>query len=101
MRRVAGDAITALLGPCALGGRNWVDVAYWAAGRLEGRGGIWTSPVEGSGGNGWCGDTNAPVDYTWQVSGRTLTVTLVGVDRCGDPKNVQHFIWAGDWVRVG
>jgi hypothetical protein len=26
----------------------------------------------------------------------TLTVTLVGVDRCGDPKNLQHLIWAGD-----
>jgi hypothetical protein len=83
------------------GGRNWVDVAYTGAGRLQARGGIWTSPVESSGGNGWCEDTNTPVDYTWQVSGRTLTVTLAGADRCGDPKNLQHFIWAGDWARVG
>lgn len=83
------------------GGRNWVDVAYTGAGTLQARGSIRTSCIQGSGGNGWWEDANAPVDYTWQVSGRTLTVTLVGVDRCADPKNLQHFIWEGDWTRVG
>jgi hypothetical protein len=82
------------------GGRNWVDVVYPRAGRLQARGGIWTTPVESKGGNGWCEDTNVPVDYAWKVSGQTLAVTLVGPDRCGDPKNLQHFIWAGEWARA-
>lgn len=84
-----------------LGGRNWIDIAYPGSGRLQARGGIWTTPIESQGGNGWCAETNVPVDYTWSVSGETLTVTLVGADRCGDPHNLQHFIWAGDWARFG
>lgn len=80
-------------------GENWVDVAYLSSDRLEARGGIWTTPVEGRGGNGWCEDTNAAVDYTWARSGATLTLTLAGPDRCGDPRNKQHFIWAGKWTR--
>ena len=82
------------------GGQSWVDVAYPSAGRLQARGGIWTSPVESRGGNGWCQDTNAPVDYRWSVSGTALTVTLVGIDRCGDTNAKQHFIWAGNWRRA-
>lgn len=82
------------------GGLNWVDVVYPRAGRLQARSGIWDVPAEGKGGNGWCEDTNKPVDYAWQVSGRTLTVTLVGADHCGDRRNLQHFIWAGNWARA-
>ncbi len=82
------------------GGHNWVDVVYPRPGRLQARSGIWNAPVEGQGGNGWCEDTNKAVDYAWQVSGETLTVTLVGPDHCGDRHNLQHFIWAGNWARV-
>ena len=32
------------------------------------------------GGNGWCEDTNASVDYAWSLSGETLTITLVGAE---------------------
>jgi hypothetical protein len=31
-------------------------------------------------GNGWCMDTNIPVNYRWAVSGDTLTLTLDGPD---------------------
>jgi hypothetical protein len=77
------------------GGLNWIDVAYLGTKRLQARGGIWTSPIKDHGGNGWCIDTNAPVTYAWSVSGSTLTLTLIGSDRCGG----QHFIWAGQWIR--
>ena len=82
------------------GGHNWIDVAYLGRDRLQARGGIWTAPNENDGGNGWCEDTNVPVDYGWSVSGTALTLTLVGVDRCGDANAKQHFIWAGKWTRV-
>lgn len=81
------------------GGRSWIDVAYFGTSRLQARSGIWTVPVESRGGNGWCEDSNAPVNYTWALSGTTLTLTLAGRDRCGDPHNKQHFIWAGAWTR--
>jgi hypothetical protein len=84
-----------------LGGLNWVDVAYLGDDRLQARGGIWTSPIHASGGNGWCEDTNTPVDYSWAVTGATLTVTLVGRDGCGEENGKQHYIWAGDWTRAG
>jgi hypothetical protein len=84
-----------------VGGENWIDVAYLGVGRLQARGGIWATPIESKGGNGWCEDTNASVDYAWSLSGETLTITLVGADRCGDPHNKQHFIWAGNWTKVG
>lgn len=83
-----------------LGGRSWIDVAYLGASHLQARGGIWTVPVEARGGNGWCEDSNAPVNYTWALSGTTLTLSLAGADRCGDPHNKQHFIWAGNWGRL-
>lgn len=76
-----------------------VDVAYLSGGRLQARGGIWTRPQNPYEGNGWCQDTNAPVDYRWAVSANTLTLTLGGSDPCGPPDAKQHFIWAGAWTR--
>jgi hypothetical protein len=84
-----------------VGGESWIDVAYLGGRRLQARGGIWNTPIESKGGNGWCEDTNTAVDYAWSLSGETLTITLVGTDRCGDPHNKQHFIWAGNWTKVG
>jgi len=78
---------------------NYIDVAYLAANRLQLRSGMWTTPVESKGGNGWCSDTNIPVSYSWSVSGNTLTLTLTGADRCGVGKGEQHFIIGGDWTR--
>jgi hypothetical protein len=81
-------------------GRNYIDVAYMSGQRFQSRGGIWTNPKHSDGGNGWCEETNSPVNYTWSLSGGTLTVTLRGIDRCGDANAKQHFIWAGDWKRT-
>ncbi len=83
------------------GSTNYIDVAYQAANRLEARGGILTRPKNDNiGGNGWCEDTNAPVDYRWSVAADTLTLTLDGRDRCGTPGDEQHRIWAGAWTKV-
>lgn len=57
------------------GGRNWIDVAYPAPGRITTRGGIWTRPHSDQEGNGWCEDTNAPVQLTWKVDGDSLTLS--------------------------
>jgi hypothetical protein len=83
---------------------NWIDVAYLSSNLLEARSGIWTQPSGERvqlGGNGWCGDSYAPVDYGWAVATDTLTLTLNGPDRCGAADARQDFIWAGAWTRVG
>jgi hypothetical protein len=79
---------------------NYIDVAYPASGRLQARGGIWTKPRSDFEGNGWCEDTNTPVDYRWDASGGSLALTLDGVDGCGGPGEGQHRIWAGVWTRL-
>jgi len=84
-----------------LGTGDFVDVAYLSGGRLQARGGIWTKPHSNQEGNGWCEDTNAPVNYRWAVSTNMLTLELDGPDRCGGPaEGKQHFIWAGAWTKV-
>jgi hypothetical protein len=87
---------------CSCG--NWIDVAYLSGELLELRSGIWTKtetdPTATRFGNGWCNDTNAPVDYSWAVSANTLTLTLNGPDRCGDPNTKQDGVVAGAWTRV-
>lgn len=87
-----------------VGTANLIDVAYLTASRLQARGGIWTK-IPRSGhedeGNGWCQDTNVPVDYRWAVSASTLTLKLSGADRCGAADSKQHFIWAGFWTKAG
>jgi hypothetical protein len=79
-----------------------VDIAYRSGGRLQARGGIWMQPEAkgGTGGNGWCKDTNGAVDYRWSVSANTLTLALDGLDRCGEGRYAQHFIWVGTWKKV-
>jgi hypothetical protein len=42
----------------------------------------------------WCGP-NEPAVYRWAVNGNTLTLILVGADRCAGRK----LIWSGDWRR--
>jgi hypothetical protein len=82
---------------------NWIDAAYPSGNLLELRGGIWKQPNNDQvklGGNGWCNDTNAPVDYTWAVSANTLTLTLNGPDLCGDSAGKQDGVVAGVWTRV-
>jgi hypothetical protein len=81
---------------------NLVDIAYRSGGRLQARGGIWMQPEAkgGTGGNGWCKDTNGAVDYRWSVSANTLTLALDGLDRCGEGRYAQHFIWVGTWKKV-
>jgi hypothetical protein len=81
-------------------GGVFIDVAYLVGGRLQARGGIFTKPKSNFEGNGWCGDTNAPVNYRWAVSAGKLTLTLIGADACGPASDKQHFIWAGAWTRV-
>jgi hypothetical protein len=86
---------------CACG--NWIDAAYISSNLLELRSGIWTQPNNDQvklGGNGWCNDTNAPVQYTWAVSADTLTLTLNGPDLCGDSTGKQDGVVAGVWTRV-
>jgi hypothetical protein len=82
-----------------LNGGVFVDVAYLAGGRLQARGGIFTTPHSDFEGNGWCQDTNTPVNYRWAASTDTLTLTLDGPDGCGPATDKQHFIWAGTWTR--
>jgi len=82
---------------------NFIDIAYFSGGRLQARGGIYTtldSPFEG---NGWCRDVNAPVNYRWAVSADTLTLTHFGPDRCTDGSEAekQHYIWNGAWTKAG
>jgi hypothetical protein len=84
-----------------LGATNFIDVAYFSGGRLQARGGIFTTLNSRVGGNGWCPDLNAPVNYRWAVSADTLTLTHFGIDRCtqgpGAPK--QHDAWDGIWIK--
>ena len=87
------------------GYENWIDAAYLADGRVQLRGGIWTNPFDEAitkrGGNGWCQETNAPVDYVWAVSADTLTIAHDGADACGSANNKESQIVAGTWTRVG
>jgi hypothetical protein len=82
---------------------NWIDVAY-SRNLLELRSGIWTKtetdPTATRFGNGWCNDSNAPVEYTWTVAPNTLTLTLSGPDLCGDASGKQDGVVAGVWTRV-
>lgn len=80
-----------------------IDVAYLPNGRLQARGGIWTQPNGKLEGNGWCQDTNTPVDYRWTVAADTLTLTHFGVDRCtdGSESEKQHYAWNGAWTKAG
>jgi hypothetical protein len=82
---------------------NFIDVAYFSGGRLQARGGIFTTPDSPFEGNGWCRDVNAPVDYRWAVSADTLTLTHFGPDRCteGSEAEKQHYIWNGAWTKAG
>ncbi len=82
---------------------NFIDIAYFSGGRLQARGGIYTtldSPFEG---NGWCQGVNAPVNYRWAVSADTLTLTHFGPDRCTDGSEAekQHYAWNGAWTKAG
>jgi hypothetical protein len=81
------------------GGLGLIDVAYLKADLLESRSPIWTNPPGPAGspteGNGWCDAPFPSVRYRYSVSGSTLTLQLVGPDRCGG----EHFIWAGTWHR--
>jgi hypothetical protein len=83
------------------GATNFIDVAYFSGGRLQARGGIFTTLNSRVGGNGWCPDLNAPVNYRWAVSADMLTLTHFGIDRCtqgpGAPK--QHDAWDGIWIK--
>jgi hypothetical protein len=79
---------------------SFVDVAYLSRTRLQARGGIWTRPNSKREGNGWCEDTNTPVNYRWAVSTNTLTLELDGRDGCGEQWAKQHFLWAGAWTKV-
>jgi hypothetical protein len=81
------------------GSRNYIDVAYLNGHRLQSRGGIWTSPNLRLGGNGWCEEPSVPVTYSWSAEESALTLTLLGADRCGTPKALEHFVWAGAWNR--
>ncbi len=76
-----------------------IDVSYLSSDQLESRGPVWTMPAGPPGspteGNGWCGAPFSPVRYRFAVSGTTLTLQLVGKDRCGG----EHFIWDGVWNR--
>ena len=48
-------------------------------------------------GGWWCFAGGPENDYSWSVSGNTLTLTPVGgADRCG----VRGFVWAGQWTRA-
>ena len=82
---------------------NWIDAAYLSGTLVQLRGGIWLHPNDSTvrrGGNGWCSDTNAPVDYTWALSADTLTITLGGADACGPSNAKQDRIVAGTWSRA-
>ena len=84
------------------GDTNFIDVAYFSGGRLQARGGIFTTLNSRVGGNGWCHDRNAPVNYRWAVSADTLTLTHFGPDRCtdGNEANKQHYAWNGIWTKT-
>jgi hypothetical protein len=46
----------------------------------------------------WCRQWGGPqADYTWSVSGDTLTLAPAGGS---EPCRVRQFIWAGEWTRV-
>jgi hypothetical protein len=81
------------------GSPSLVDVAYLAPDLLESRGPVWTRPMGPPGspteGNGWCDAPFSPVRYRFAATDSTLTLQLVGADRCGG----EHSIWAGVWSR--
>jgi hypothetical protein len=77
------------------GGTNFIDAVYKPGNVVVLGDGIWTRPHNIHEGNGWCEDTNTPVEYAWTVSGDTLTLKLNGKDRCGD----QSEVVAGTWTR--
>jgi len=81
---------------------NFIDIAYFSGGRLQARGGIYTTLDSRFEGNGWCQDVNAPVNYRWAVSADTLTLTHFGSDRCTDGSEAekQHYVWNGAWTKA-
>jgi hypothetical protein len=49
-------------------------------------------------GGSWCENYGPGADYTWSVTGDTLTLAPVGGK---DPCGPRGFIWSGEWTRVG
>lgn len=48
-------------------------------------------------GGWWCYQYGPPADYSWSITGDTLTLRPAGgKDACG----VRGFIWTGEWTRV-
>jgi hypothetical protein len=61
---------------------------------------IFKSPQRSDRENGqtWCDAGGPGADYTWSVTGNTLTLAPAGGD---DACGIRGFIWTGQWTRVG
>jgi hypothetical protein len=49
-------------------------------------------------GGSWCHWGGPGADYTWRVTGTTLTLAPVGG---ADPCIIRGFIWTGKWTKIG
>jgi hypothetical protein len=81
-------------------GAGWIYDSDYAAGpkRLHVAGAVTFRPFNNEAEGGpWCYWGGPEADYTWTVSGNTLTLTPVGgKDACG----LRGFVWAGEWTRT-
>lgn len=83
-------------------GRGWVMLSDFSAStsRIHVLGEVVFHPFDDhkAEGGSWCLVNGPAADYSWSVSGDTLTLTPVGGrDACA----IRGFIWAGTWTRVG
>jgi hypothetical protein len=54
------------------------------------------SPFGDAEGGSRCSMGGPGADYRWAVSGNTLTLAPIGVDRCAE----RALIWTGQWTRI-
>jgi hypothetical protein len=81
-------------------GAGWIYDSDYAAGpkRLHVAGAVTFRQFDNEAEGGpWCYWGGPEADYTWSVSGDTLTLTPVGGK---DPCGLRGFVWAGEWTRA-
>jgi hypothetical protein len=81
-------------------GHSLIDVVYLPGNRVQLRTGIYTTPDDRFGGNGFCLESSPPVTYHWSVADGNLSLTLVGPDHCGGPGAEQHLVVASAWQKA-
>ena len=85
-------------------GAGWIFDYDWEPGptrfHIQGAVTFWifhNGPFGDAEGGSRCSMGGPGADYSWSVSGDTLTLAPIAVDRCGE----RALIWTGQWTRIG